>query len=80
MATRKPTAAEMTALLTFHATLSGAFVVAYLKGDEDTYGMHVFVGYAALIAIALRVVIGLLAPPAARCAFPGHRPDRCWTG
>ncbi|KAA0677704.1 hypothetical protein DS843_22970 [Roseomonas genomospecies 6] len=52
----------MIALLAFHAILSGAFVVAYLTGDEDTYGMHVFTGYAALTAIVLRVVIGLLAP------------------
>ncbi len=50
MATRKPTAAEMNALLAFHATLSGAFIVAYFTGDEDTYGMHVFAGYAVLIA------------------------------
>ena len=33
MAARKPTTAEMAFLLLFHATLSGAFLVAYLTGD-----------------------------------------------
>jgi hypothetical protein len=74
MATRKPTAAEMTALLAFHATLSGAFVVAYLTGDEDTYGMHVFSGYTALIAIALRVVAGALAPAGSPLRLPRPTP------
>ncbi len=70
MAARKPTSIEMTALLTFHAVLSGAFIVAYLSGDEDTYGIHVFSGYAALIALALRAVAGLLAPDGSPLRFP----------
>ncbi|WP_298364040.1 DUF1924 domain-containing protein [Azospirillum sp.] len=70
MAARKPTPIEMTALLTFHAVLSGAFIVAYLSGDEDTYGIHVFSGYAALIALALRAVAGLLAPDGSPLRFP----------
>ncbi|MCM8735760.1 hypothetical protein M5E06_16570 [Azospirillum sp. A1-3] len=74
MATRKPTAAEMTALLAFHAILSGAFVVAYLIGDEDTYGMHVFSGYTALTAIVLRLVIGLLAPAGSPLRLPRPSP------
>ncbi len=80
MASRKPTAAEMTALLAFHATLSGAFIVAYLTGDEDTYGMHVFSGYAVLIAIALRVAAGVLAREGSplRLPRPSSRPLLDW--
>jgi cytochrome b len=80
MASHKPTTAEMTALLAFHATLSGAFIVAYLTGDEDTYGMHVFSGYAALIAIALRLVAGMLASEGSplRLPRPTGRPVLEW--
>ena len=60
MATRIPNAAKMAFLLLFHATFSGAFLVAYLTGDEDTYGMHVFSGYAVLVALALRVAAGMV--------------------
>ncbi len=70
MAARKPTAAEMSALLLFHATFSGAFLVAYLTGDEDTYGMHVFAGYAVLIALALRTAAGVLAAEGSPLRFP----------
>ncbi|MBK1837471.1 hypothetical protein JHL17_08605 [Azospirillum sp. YIM B02556] len=70
MSARKPTAAEWTALLAFHATVSGAFIVAYLTGDEDTYGMHVFSGYAALVAILLRVAAGTLAPAGSPLRLP----------
>lgn len=54
MTARKPTALELGILLVFHAAISGAFLVAYLTGDEDTYGMHVFSGYTVLGAIAVR--------------------------
>lgn len=70
MSARKPSAAEMTALLAFHAIVSGAFIVAYLTGDEDTYGMHVFSGYAVLIAIGLRVAVGTLAPAGSPLRLP----------
>ncbi len=49
-------------LFAFHAVLSGAFVVAYLTGDEDTYAMHQFAGYTALAALAVRGAAGLLMP------------------
>lgn len=67
---RKPSCAEMTALLAFHAIVSGAFIVAYLTGDEDTYGMHVFSGYAVLGAIGLRVAAGVLAPAGSPLRLP----------
>ncbi|SMF27962.1 Cytochrome b [Azospirillum oryzae] len=70
MSARKPSAAEMTALLAFHAIVSGAFIVAYLTGDEDTYGMHVFSGYAVLSAIGLRVAAGALAPAGSPLRLP----------
>jgi len=70
MAARKPTTAEMVVLLLFHATLSGAFLVAYLTGDEDTYGMHVFSGYAVLAALAVRAVAGSLAAEGSPLRFP----------
>jgi cytochrome b len=52
----------MAFLFAFHGALSGAFLVSYLSGDEDTYGMHVFSGYALLAAIGFRVLVGLVAP------------------
>lgn len=75
MTTRKPTAAETAILLLFHAIISGAFFVAYLTGDEDTYGIHVFSGYAVLGAVALRLLIGLAVPSAnpLRLRWPNPR-------
>lgn len=78
MASRKPTAAEMGFLLFFHATISGAFFAAYLTGDEDTYGIHVFSGYAVLGAVALRLIIGLVASSAGPLRLP--RPNLRATG
>jgi len=80
MAARKPTPAEMIALLAFHAIVSGAFIVAYLSGDEDTYGMHVFSGYTVLIAILLRAAAGMLAPASSplRLPRPSARPVLDW--
>ncbi|AWB07954.1 hypothetical protein A6A40_23210 (plasmid) [Azospirillum humicireducens] len=70
MANRKPTVAERTFLLLFHATVSGGFLVAYLTGDEDTYGMHVFSGYAVLAALALRAVAGVAVAEGSPLRFP----------
>jgi len=71
MSARKPGAAEMAALLAFHAIVSGAFIVAYLTGDEDSYGIHVFAGYAVLAAILLRMATGALAPAGSPLRLPG---------
>lgn len=70
MAARKPSAAEMAVLLLFHATLSGAFLVAYLTGDEDTYRMHVFSGYAVLAALSVRLLAGIVASGDSPLRFP----------
>jgi cytochrome b561 len=70
---RKPTLAETGFLLTFHALLSGAFIVAYLTGDEDTYRMHVFSGYTVLAALAGRLGVGLFAPAGTPLALPRPR-------
>lgn len=80
MATRIPNAAKMAFLLLFHATFSGAFLVAYLTGDEDTYGMHVFSGYAVLVALALRVAAGMVAGGSGPLRFPkpAIRPALDW--
>jgi cytochrome b len=72
-APRKPAALERSFLLFFHATISGAFLVAYLTGDEDTYGMHVVAGYAVLGALALRVAAAVLAPAHSPLAWPRPR-------
>nr|WP_247878124.1 cytochrome b/b6 domain-containing protein [Azospirillum sp. TSO22-1] len=50
--------------------MSGAFLVAYLTGDEDTYRMHVFSGYAALAALVARVIAGLTAADGSPLRFP----------
>lgn len=53
---------EFLLLRLWHALLFGAFVVAYLTGDEDTYDMHFFAGYVVLGAIALRLIMAAAAP------------------
>lgn len=67
---RKPLPLKMLFLFGNHAVLSGAFLVCYLTGDEDTYGMHQFAGYTVLAALALRVVVGLLAPAKSPLGLP----------
>lgn len=61
-ARRKPKPIEFSLLFGWHALLSGAFVVAYLSSDEDTYAMHQFAGYTVLVALAIRLIAALLAP------------------
>jgi cytochrome b len=70
MTARKPTRFEMGFLLLFHAVLSGAFLVAYLTGDEDTYGMHLFAGYTVLVALGARLAAARLAPAGGPLALP----------
>lgn len=61
-ATRRRLPGKMLFLLAFHATLSGAFLVSWLTGDEDTYGMHRFAGYTVLAALAVRLAVARVAP------------------
>jgi cytochrome b len=67
---RKPTGIEVGFLLLFHAVLSGAFLVAYLTGDEDTYGMHLFAGHTVLVALGARLAAGVAAPAGSPLALP----------
>ncbi|MGE5504564.1 MAG: hypothetical protein ACM31L_09090 [Actinomycetota bacterium] len=53
---------SIAALRGWHAVLAGGFLVAFLTGDEDTYGMHVFAGYLVLAVLGLRLVAALVAP------------------
>ena len=73
MTRRKPSAFELSLLLGFHAVMSGAFLVAYLTGDEDTYGMHVVAGYAVLAALLVRLAAALVAPANSPLRLPGPR-------
>jgi cytochrome b len=67
-------------LKAWHAWLAGSYLVAYLTADEDTYAMHLFAGYAVLVAILARLAVGLLAPAGSPLRLP--RPDlqaaRAW--
>lgn len=58
----RPGRYEFMAVRLWHALLLGAFVVAYLTGDEDTYAMHLFSGWLVVGVVALRLLAGLLAP------------------
>lgn len=53
---------EYRLLRLWHAWIFGAYVVAYLTADEDTYALHLFSGYAVLAAIAARMAVGLIMP------------------
>jgi cytochrome b len=67
---RKPKPGEIGFLLLFHAAISGGFVVGYLTGDEDTYGMHLFAGYTALAALAARLAVMPFAPAGSILGLP----------
>ena len=70
---RRKTPAKLLFLFAFHATLAGSFLVGYLTGDEDTYGMHQFAGYTALAALVVRVAVALAAK-AGPLRFPRPSP------
>jgi cytochrome b len=61
---------QLALLRVWHAWVAGAFVVAYLTADEDTYSMHLFAGYAVLAAIVVRLVVGLLLPGSGMLRLP----------
>ena len=74
-ARRKPTRLELGFLVLFHAVISGTFVVAYFSGDEKTYPMHQFAGYAALVALVARLIAAWIAP----VGSPVRMPRPSWT-
>lgn len=67
-------------LKAWHAWLAGAFLVAYVTADENTYAMHQFAGYAVLAAIVARLLAGLAAPAGSlwRLPRPGLRASLAW--
>lgn len=67
---RKPGRWQFVALRLWHAWIGGGFLVAYLTGDEDTYAMHFFAGYAVVAAVAVRLIAGLLAPAGSPLRLP----------
>lgn len=73
MAERKPGRLQFTLLRLWHAWIAGGFLVAYLTGNEDTYAMHFFAGYAVVAAVAVRLVAGLAAPAGSPWRLPRPR-------
>ncbi|MFA7429116.1 MAG: cytochrome b/b6 domain-containing protein [Rhodospirillaceae bacterium] len=73
---------ELAFLRLWHAALAGGYLVAYVTGDENTYAMHLFSGYLVLAVLALRLIVGLFAPPKSPLRLP--RPSvaklRDWLG
>lgn len=67
---RKPSKRDFVVLRAWHALLAGAFLVAYLTGDEDTYRMHMFAGYAVLAALLLRPLLAIGAPATSPLRLP----------
>ncbi len=61
---------QLSLLKVWHAWVAGAFLIAYVTADEDTYAMHMFAGYAVLAAIVVRVIAGFLAPAKGPLRFP----------
>ena len=74
-ARRKPTRLELGFLVLFHAVISGTFVIAYFSGDEKTYPMHQFAGYAALVALGVRLIAAWIVP----VGSPVRLPHPSWT-
>lgn len=66
---RKPSKAELSFLMGWHGMLSGAFLVAYVTG-EGSYAMHVFSGVMVLLALGIRLLVGLGAPKGSPLGLP----------
>ena len=66
---RKPSKTELSFLMGWHGLLSGAFLVAYVTG-EGSYAMHVFSGVMVLLALGIRLLVGLGAPKGSPLALP----------
>lgn len=57
----------------WHAWLAGGFLVCWLTGDEDTYALHQFSGYAVLAAMAARGLMAALSRPDSLLRLPRLR-------
>jgi len=66
---RKPGKVELSFLMGWHGLLSGAFLIAYVTG-EASYAMHVFSGVMVLLALGIRLLVGLGAPKGSPLGFP----------
>ena len=65
----KPSKAELSFLMGWHGMLSGAFLIAYITG-EASYAMHVFSGVMVLLALGIRLLVGIAAPNGSPLALP----------
>lgn len=70
----------MPAMRAWHAVISGGFLVAWLTGDsDDLYMMHQVAGYTVLIAVVVRLLVGLVATRAPwRLPRPSPAAARRW--
>jgi hypothetical protein len=66
---RRPGKLELSFLMGWHGLLSGGFLVAYITG-EASYAMHVFSGVMVLLALGIRVLVGLVAPKGSPLKLP----------
>jgi len=68
------------AMRVWHAVILGGFLVAWLTGDsDDLYMMHQVAGYTVLIAVVLRLLVGLVATRAPwRLPSPSPAAARRW--
>ena len=55
-----------------HALFIGCFAVAWFSGDEDTYAIHLFVGWLAIVLTILRLLLSRVSPE--RSPFNLKRP------
>lgn len=70
---------QMRFLMGWHAILGGGFIVAYSTGEVSA-GMHLLTGTVVLIAAAVRLIVGLLAPASSLLALkrPQIGPTADW--
>lgn len=61
---------QIAVLRGWHAWLAGGFVVAWATGDENTYSLHQFSGYAVLAALVVRALLATWAPAGSLLAWP----------
>ncbi len=75
----KPSKAELSFLMGWHGMLSGAFLIAYITG-EASYAMHVFSGVMVLLALGIRLLVGIAAPKWLSAGPTDTQPAACRSG